>query len=137
MTLQQPRPGAGWVQEYQVSGIPWVTASSFTNATSIDFENITRFFIVKNTCVSTSLNMLHVGFTALGVASSSHYFTLIPGESFSEDLRIKTLFVSGTGGGPYSYELIAGLTSIQPRDFPVITSSMLVADTTVSFPGVG
>jgi hypothetical protein len=137
MTLQPPRPGAGWVQEYQVSGIPWVTASSFTNATHVDFDYVTRFFIIKNTCVSTSLNMLHVGFTALGVASSSHYFTLIPGESFSEDLRIKTLFVSGTGGGPYQYELIAGLTSVQQRDFPVISASLIVTDVTTSFPGVG
>ena len=117
MPLNNPKVGVNWVSEYQVSAIPWVTSSVVTGMVQHKFPKVTRFVTIRN--LSGSEDLL-VGFTELGVASSSNYIVLQPGDSFSEELRIRTLYVSGTSN---RYNLIVGLTMINSGEMINLTGS--------------
>jgi hypothetical protein len=135
MPLNNPRPGPGDTPEYVASGIPWVTSSVVPANTIVEYEfpYVTRFFVVRNTD-TPGASELAVGFTELGLASSSNYFTVAGGElDVRLELRVKSLFFSASQGTP-SLNLIVGLTRIPERMFPTITGSF---DSTGSFEGVG
>lgn len=119
--LNHPRTGPNSVPEFLVSSIPWVTSSSASGLRHYSFPFITSFFLVKNTSVTGSTNDIRVGYTELGIMSSSNYFTLTPGESFTGQLRIKDLYVSGTSATTIMVH--AGLTTIPYQNMPVITGS--------------
>jgi hypothetical protein len=129
MTLNNPRSGAGFVSEYQISALPYVTSSTATSGTltQIDFPYITSFLGIRNTAASGSLI---VGFSRNGTLGTNR-LTVDTSGSFGADYRIKSLFVSATTGS-VSYELTAGLTLVQTRDFPILTGS-LPANPTGSF----
>ena len=140
MPFQYPRSGPGNVGEYQTSGLPWVTASSATaTPVKIDFPYVTNQITFK--AVGGSMRF---GFTANGV-NGTNYFTLYSSQSLSVDLRTKQLWVR-SDSGTVGYEVIAGLTLIQWRDFPVLTGSAIYhsasSDQTLGYgqqgtPGVG
>ncbi len=136
MTLNNVRSGPGHVAEYQVAALPYVTASSATAGTvsRVDFPFVTSFLTIKN---ASNTNDLLVGFTANGV-NGSNRFTLAPSSSFAADFRIKTIFVSATAG-TVNYELVAGLTMVHIRDFPVLSGSAAVTPVTgvFGYPGLG
>lgn len=141
MPLNNPKPGPGSVSEYQVSAIPWVTSSLVGTASlsvvEISLPYVTKFFTVKNTTTSSSPAQLAVAFASGGFAKSN-YFTLLANESYTGDIRVKTLFFSNSQGGPgngdVSFFVLAGLTRIPERMFPTITGSW---NGTGSFEGVG
>lgn len=127
-------PGAGATAEYMASAIPWVTSSVMVTQgyKEVNFNFVTKFFTIKNTAASTTT--LSVAFASGGfTAANSNFFTLTGGQSFSGDLRVKSLFLSASQGVP-SFELIAGLTRIPKHMFPVITGSF---EGSSSFDGVG
>jgi len=121
--LIHPRPGLGWVAEYQASGIPWVTSSLVVpalggNPLHVNFPTVTRFFVVKNT-VSTGSDEapMRVGFSVNGTTGSTgtKFFVLSNGESFSGELKVTDLYLlSDDVGRATSGTVIAGLTGI-PR----------------------
>lgn len=116
--------GEGYVPAYQMSATPWVTSSQVTlgSTVQLDFPNATRFVIVQNTGASSTA--LAVGFTANGLkTSNSNYFMLSGTNSFSAELRVDRLFISGAVGASVPFTVIAGLTSIQKKDFLVVTAS--------------
>ncbi len=117
MPLDNPAPGGNWANEFTVSPIPWVTSSVATGLVGYNFGFVTKTLLVKNTGGGGSIK---VGFTALGVMSSSNYFSLAVGEGFGGDYRVKSLFISGSGN---TFSLMAGLTGIQGRYFPELTGS--------------
>jgi hypothetical protein len=125
MTLGNTRSGASYVPEYQISGLPFVTASSATNgtATRVDFPFVTSQLEVRH---PGGAGALRVGFTANGVLGTN-YLTVNSSGSWKSDLRLKTLFITSTAGTT-NFEVCAGLTQIATREFPVLTgSSGLVA----------
>ena len=139
MAIDHPKAGPNSIPAYQMSGVPYVTASADNEiggtAVRHDFPYVTRFFQVKNTDDSHSLR---VGFSANGVdaTETKNYFILAAGAS-SEilELRTKTLFFQAdNGSNPASFELIAGLTTIASSEFPILTGSI---DGTTAFEGVG
>ena len=119
MALQWPKPGPNLVGEYQVSGLPFATASlaGTSTPTSLQLPFVTRFVSVTNTGATT----LAVGFTANGVKGGDR-FTLPPSGSFHEQLRVKDLFFLGVGGSA-TFEVVAGLTMIERTMFPTLTGS--------------
>jgi len=120
MSYYQPS-GQHNTAEYLASGLPYVTASSTgSEVTVIEFPFVTKFFLVKNTGSSS----MGFGFTANGVVGSNS-FTLEPSQSFQGDIRVKDLFLH-SGGGTNTFEVIAGLTGIARKNFPVLTGSLNV-----------
>ena len=139
--LNDPRSGPGNVAEYMVSGIPFVTSSTLPASTirEIKFPYVTRFFTVKNGTNTALSSSIAVGFTGAGLNSVSggHYFTLESGESYSGELRCKSLFISSSISTP-RYEIIAGLTRVKEYMFPILTGSITTVDgISSSFEGVG
>jgi hypothetical protein len=121
MALNHPVQGEGFVSAYQISLIPYVTASTVASSAtkSHDFSHIVAFFTVKN----KGADALAVGFTELGVAGSNR-IVLGQNESFSGDFRVKAIFLQGAGTGTSSYELVAGLTGIPSSQMSTLTGSL-------------
>lgn len=122
--MNNPYIGEGYVPAYQMSASPWVTSSqvSLGQTVQLNFPQATRFLIVQNTGATNTA--VAVGFTQNGLLSAnSNYFTLSGTNSFSAELRVDRLFISGTVGASTSFTVIAGLTPIQRKDFMVVTAS--------------
>tara|TARA_R110000824_G_scaffold98310_1_gene234631 strand:- start:433 stop:831 length:399 start_codon:yes stop_codon:yes gene_type:complete len=110
------RPGLGSVGQYQMSAVPFATASLFIPAIAasgslvISFPTVTKFITVVNEQTGTNAP-LRFGFSALGVEANACYVNLNNGESYTGEWRVKSLYLAGaeenTTGSVY-----AGLTSI-------------------------
>lgn len=122
MAINNVYQGEGNVAAYQISATPFVTSSqvSFGQIKEIRFEHVTKFLTVKNNSPST---VLSVAFTKNGFkAQNSNYFFLSGSEAFSGELRVDRLFVSGSSGSP-RFSVVAGVTTIDPRNFLLVTGS--------------
>ena len=128
MSLKNPYPNANFVPEYQISGVPYVTASAGAEVTSqdtpkrLDFPEVTRWIMIYN---SGSAG-LRVGFTANGVrgVDTHNYFVVKAGETTPRmELRCKTLFFAKDTGTNVPFNVIAGLTRIRSDEFPILTGS--------------
>lgn len=112
-------PGIGQVGQYQMSGIPYTTASVFIQnildgegATQISFPYVTKFITVINDH-SGSSSKLRVGFSAEGVTGSvqQNYFVLDNGESYTGEFRVSSVFLGGHTAHTTA-SVIAGMTGI-------------------------
>ena len=117
--------GLGSVGSYQMSGIPYVTASltvAANNATPtvVQFPFVAKFVTVINTGSAVTPN-LKVGFSQAGVFGSN-YFTLAYGQSYTGDWRIEDIYLQSATTSPTSASVIAGLTPI-PRGVPSFVST--------------
>jgi hypothetical protein len=119
--------GLGSVGSYQMSGIPYVTASLTVAAntvtpTVVQFPFVAKFVTIINTGSAVTPN-LKVGFSALGVSGSgTNYFTLTFGQSYTGDWRIEDIYLQSATTSPTSASIIAGLTPI-PRGVPSFVST--------------
>jgi len=118
-----PSPGVGAVGQYQLSGIPYATASIFIQnvldgegSTQIAFPYVTKFVTVINEHSGSSAK-LRVGFSALGVTGSDandtgdNFFLLDNGESYTGEFRVSSLFLAGNTTNTTA-SVIAGMTGI-------------------------
>ena len=126
------------VGQYQMAGLPFVTASSITTGNGtvvVSFPFVTNYISIKN---NTASSTLRVGFTANGV-SGSNYYGITNTTPLSIDLRVRQLFFRVGSGSTINFELIAGLTTINSASFPVLTSSTPADNTNFvySYPGIG
>lgn len=114
--------GFGNVNDYLISGVPYATSSTapITTPGSITFPFITKQLIIKN---DSSLANLVVGFTSNGTKNTNR-FTLIPSESLTMDVRVKTVYLMSTGVSGIPFSMFASLTLINSRDFPILTGSL-------------
>ena len=119
MPFQYPSSGQNNVAEYQASGLPYVTHSQVAAGTvnQISFPFVANVFNIKN----NSSGILRVGFTRNGVLGTN-YFSLPVSTSFESKIRITDLFVTAEAG-TLVYEVVAGLTSIVPTNFFILTGS--------------
>ena len=118
--------GLGSVGSYQMSGIPYATASltvAANNAapTVVQFPFVAKFVTVINTGSGTPPN-LKVGFSSNGVNTGNNYFTLAYGESYTGEWRVEDLYLQSATTAQASASIIAGLTPI-PRGVPSFTST--------------
>lgn len=116
MPLNNPSSGPAYGAEFTISAIPWVTSSTCTGVRRFTFRWLTKWFMVTN----ESAGVLRVGFTPLGLTTGSNYVELEQDEVFSADLRVKELYISGSGN---SFQLVAGLTEIDQRHMCDLTSA--------------
>ena len=120
--------GEYYTPAYQMSGTPWVTASNIDlgQINRHRFGNVTRFFTVKNlgdVQNGAANSIIAIGFTENAFKQENHNcIFLLASESFGAEIRTDRIYVSGVAG-PSFYNVVAGLTSILPRDFQVITGS--------------
>ena len=124
MPLDNPQMGPNFIPAYQISAIPYVTSSTApaSGVVELDFAWVTRFIVVRNTSIAGSTNVLKVGFTENGL-HGSNYFSLASGESFDAEFRVKSLFLSSSSGTSTPYTVIAGLTTVDAKYFPILTGS--------------
>lgn len=109
MSVFQYKNGIGNSAAYQVSSIPYATASLAVGTGSVvavDFPTITKFITVRN----DGANELRVGFSSLGV-QGTNYISLASSGSYSGDFKLSNLYLIANGGDT-SASVIAGLTSI-------------------------
>jgi hypothetical protein len=120
--MQWPRPGLGSVGSYQMSGIPYASASltvpvSYSAPLQIQFPYVTKFVTVVNEA-TTGQPAIRVGFSVLGISGSGkNYFLLDAGESYTGEWRIEDLYLLSHTSAQSSASVIAGLTPI-PRGIP-------------------
>lgn len=114
--MQHHEPGFGFVGEYQVSGLPWVTQS--IGSANIDFPYVTQWVLIKSSGANTT-----VAFTQNGLSASiGCRFTVASGsQSPMLPYRVKSLYVSGGVGA--TWEVIAGLTMIPTHKMPTLSAS--------------
>lgn len=111
MSLGNPKSGFGFVAEYQVSALPWLTSSTLpTTMLRYDFPWVSQFFTLQN----EGSGDIKVGFTPS--TSGSKHFALKASSSLSLDVRVKSLYMTGTSGTPFS--LFVGLTNIDASMCP-------------------
>ena len=124
--------GPGHVPSYQISGIPYVTASFEVPAhggtpTEIGFPNVTKWLTVENTYTGSNLPAdLRVGFSANGAEGGSdpagldaNYLRIHAGDSFTGEWRVESIYlIADTAGRPASASVIAGLTGIPIGSIP-------------------
>jgi len=117
-------PGVGAVGQYQLSGIPYATASvgvfsilDGEGAVQIPFPYVTKFVTVVNEHSGSSAK-LRVGFSAAGITGSGtptghgdNYFILDNGESYTGEFRVSSIFIAGDST-PTTASVIAGMTGI-------------------------
>ena len=124
--------GEGYVPAYQMSASPWVTSSQVAlgQTVQLDFPQATKFIIVQNNGAAASTKIA-VGFTQNGLKPvNSNYIILSGTNTFTADLRVDRLFISGAVGATVPFTVVAGLTPIQRKDFLTVTGSS-------GFSGVG
>ena len=123
MSLNNPVLSEGYVPAYQMSAVPFVTASNLAAGATfeISFPQVSRFFAVKNT---SQYDDLRVSFTRNGLNSpNNNYFSLVKSSSFREEIRTTKLFLFNNSANTITFEVIAGLTSIPSNQFLTITGS--------------
>jgi len=124
--FQFVKPGLNKVGQYQLSGIPWVSASVMVqggNVTMVEFPTVTRFVTVTNDATGSN-KPIRVGFSELGVSTNGHYFKLDNGESYTGEFRVANLYMAehgDTDGATGS--VVAGLTMIEINNLPTNWSS--------------
>lgn len=125
MGFENAKPGIGNVGSYQISGVPFVTASLFVPGTAsapieIIFPSVTQRIIIHNDDASSQLR---VGFSANGVKVGKNYF-LIDEHGANKHLtpaefRVRTdrIFLLSNGASSLSgtVSISAELTGIKPE----------------------
>ena len=116
------KAGMHSVGQYQMSGIPYVSASLAvpvlgTAPLEITFPRVSRFVTVRNTLATTATAVpFRVGFSSIGtsgsVAGKNNYFTLGNGESYTGEWRIKSIYLLSDSTAPSSASITAGLTAV-------------------------
>jgi hypothetical protein len=110
--FQFAKPGLNAVGQYQLSGIPFASASivvSNSSITEVEFPTVTKFVTVVSA-------KLRVGFSSAGIVGSN-YFILDNGESYTGEFRVSSIFIAGDTA-PSTASVIAGLTMIETNNLP-------------------
>lgn len=128
MSIYQYRAGLQNVGSYQVGGTPYLTGGIVSdNEVMIEFPNVTKNILVSNTSGTIGLRV-HFNPTGSGnVIGGHHYFTLSnKGDNVTFNQKCKQIFISlETPGTDGSFELVADLTGILPKEMFPLTGSGL------------
>jgi len=116
------KAGIHSVGQYQMSGIPYATASLTVPDDSmppleINFPRVAKFVTIRNIIPTASADrILRVGFSSAGVAGSipqnQNFFTLANGESYTGEWRVRSVFLVSNSADESSASIIAGLTAV-------------------------
>jgi len=108
-------PGLSDVGSYQMSSVPYASASVITPASGafakqISFPGVTKFVTVVNDTTGSS-SILRVGFSSNGV-KGTNYFTLDNGESYTGEWRVTSVYLMGNSTTGCTASIIAGMTNV-------------------------
>ena len=123
MSLNNVVIGEGFVPAYQISPVPFVTSSNVTlgQVKGYNFPFVSKSIFIQNTSGTGAI--LAISFTRNGLLPvNSNFLILSGGQSFSQDVRTTSLFVSGVAGSS-TFSMLAGLTSIPDKNFLTVTGS--------------
>lgn len=124
MPLGTPKAGFAAAGEFQSSALPYVTSSqapsSAADALEIEFPKVSRSITVTNRAPAGTY--LRVGFTRNGVLTSGNHYMLNGGDTLAVELRVKALYLAGDGATA-NFSVLAGLTTIDARDMPLLSGS--------------
>lgn len=121
MSLNWPRPHFNHASEYQVSGWPYVTASSATTAAKqINFPQSTQWIQLKLN--NSPTDDLKVAFHEDGLTNDCYYLVESSTPMPVLELKCASLWVASTAG-TVNFSLIAGLTSCTSAEFPELSGS--------------
>jgi len=112
MSVFQYKTGLGNSSAYQVSAVPYIIRGTLsTNAIAeISFTNVTNFIQIYTT------QILKVGFSSLGISANENYFEIPAGLSEIYHWRVSSLFVKRPDGVSTTYEIRAGVTTIDAAE---------------------
>ena len=104
------------VGSFQVSSIPYLTASVSVSSTSvpveISFDRVSKFVIVKNTADALGTDApMKFGFSALGV-KGTNYILLMNEEEYEADYKVSRLYLLAGSATEATASISAGLTGI-------------------------
>lgn len=117
--MNWPSVNYNHVQEYQVSGWPWVTGSSVdTTPQKIEFQKITQWITVHN----ESNHELYFGFTQLGVQDGKRFHVPPSGTVGPLHLKCESIWLVGSHVTT-AYSVIAGLTNASTGVLQITGSS--------------
>ena len=105
------------VGSFQVSSIPYLTASLAVTSTSVPvevaFERVSKFVIVKNTADALGADApMKFGFSANGV-KGTNYILLMNEEEYEADFKVSRLYLLAASATQATASVSAGLTGIQ------------------------
>jgi len=111
-----PSPGIGQVGQYQMSGIPFASASigiESGDSFVVSFPYVTKFVTIINSHVG-SPEPLRFGFSQNGVdaVENTNYVVLGNGESYTGELRVSKVFLRPDLATATTASVIAGMTGI-------------------------
>ncbi len=109
-----PRPGLNHVGSFQVSGIPYATASVTIPASGsaplkISFPSVTKEIAIKN----AGANQINIAFSLNGLMSSSNYIPVASLESFDAEIKIIDLYVVSNVTASSTAHVFASCTGIE------------------------
>lgn len=112
---QFPPPGEKHAGEYIVSGIPFVSSSTFNATTTYEmkFPALTQWIFVQNLDEATTVDF---GFTAAGIAGNQKWTVQADEISPKLEVRTRSIYLKGTDGD--AYQVVAGLTQIPSGSVP-------------------
>jgi len=112
-TYSYPKAGLGNVGSYQASAVPFLTSSlavpgSASAPIVVEFPNVTRFVVVKN----TGAEELRFGFSEAGT-SGTNYYTVATGSEFQAEWKVTRVYLLSNTATATSASVAAGLTGIE------------------------
>ena len=104
------------VGSFQVSSIPYLTASVSVSSTSvpveISFDRVSKFVIVKNTSDALGTDApMRFGFSSNGV-KGTNYILLMNEEEYEADYKVSRLYLLAGSATEATASISAGLTGI-------------------------
>jgi len=128
MVSYNQQSGISHAPSYQVSGIPYATASftvpALGNApTKVSFPMVTKFVTIINSGSTGGAGRIRVGFSSLGTTGSAaggsdYYFTLDDGDSYTGEWRVESIFLVSDDASEASASVVAGLAGIVAGSTP-------------------
>ena len=132
-----PQPNHNYVPEYQVSSIPYVTSSHTLNAAEVSHVSlpyVSRWLVIHN----HGNGVLRLGFSLNGVNGTvnNNFYEIRSGEVTPRlEIKSKDLFLHAEAST--SFSLIAGLTGVNAKYFPVLTGSLTDENGNELLKGIG
>lgn len=123
MSINWPANGEHFVPAYQISALPYLSASIVSRGQihKYDFPFVTTFVDVANKG-SVSTDKIALAFAENGF-KTGNFIYLDQGDTVHHNIRCSELYVSCSAGTNVDYQIFCGLTTIPSKNFLILTSS--------------
>ena len=114
-----PKVGLGYAPAYQVSGIPYCTASmtiaaSTSDPTILEFPSVTKSVTIFN----PNANQVHVSISLNGMNNNRYAVVTANNGSLTWDVKVKDIFLRNSAASPTTVNVLAELTGIERNNLP-------------------